>query len=168
MLTARIKIGTGSGEPVDTQTYGLVYLSSAQRVGSPIKGYDATSYPEEEGEHIIPKTVDDAFDYVVKFFIRPDAVGPNDTDAQKKLKTVNAKIKAFNEAILPFNSTTGQRTANLITFYNDYKRHMIVGYPQPMAEAEDFWRDPKNQVNDIVIVEWTIRVTKPSLCDYNI
>ena len=45
---------------------------------------------------------------------------------------------------------------------------MIVGYPQPMAEAEDFWRDPKNQVNDIVIVEWTIRVTKPSLCDYNI
>jgi hypothetical protein len=58
--------------------------------------------------------------------------------------------------------------ANKVEFYNDYKRHKIVGYPQPISEATDFWRDRKNQLQDIVIVEFQIRVTKPSLCDFNL
>lgn len=157
MITARIKIGSGS--IVDTQNYGLVYLDSDKRVGAPTKGFEATSYPEEEGEHILAKTVDAAFDYKVKFFIQATSV-----------QSVNAKIKAFNDMILPLGSGSGsgsgERTAQLVEFYNDYKRHKIVGYAQPMAEAEDFWRDPKNQVNDVAVVELTIRVTKPSLCDF--
>ena len=67
MLTARIKIG--DGEIKDTRDYGFVYLDSDKRVGADSKGFESTSYPEEEGEHIIPKTVDAAFDYNVKFFI---------------------------------------------------------------------------------------------------
>lgn len=156
MITARIKIGDGS--IVDTQTYGLVYLDSDKRVGAPTKGFESTSYPEEEGEHILAKTVDAAFDYKVKFFIQASS-----------LKDVNKRIEEFNELL--YTVETGSGTGDVkvfkqVEFYNDYKRHKIVGYAQPMAEAEDYWRDPKNQVNDVAVVELTIRVNKPSLCDF--
>ena len=68
MLKVRIKIG--DGEIVDTLNYGFVYLDSDKVMGSPIKDYEETSYPEQEGVNILPKTVDDAFDYKVKFFIQ--------------------------------------------------------------------------------------------------
>lgn len=164
MLNVRLKIGDGAGDPVDTQTYGFIYLDSDKRVGAPSKGFEATSYPEEEGEHIIPKTVDAAFDYKVKFFIDPSHTAGNPATLQNANDTINA----FNDMILPLDMTTGQRTAQQVTFYNDYKRHKIVGYPQPIEEATDFWRDKRSQLNDIVVVEWTIRVTKPSLCDFAI
>lgn len=156
MITARIKIGDGS--IVDTQTYGLVYLDSDKRVGAPTKGFESTSYPEEEGEHILAKTVDAAFDYKVKFFIQASS-----------LKDVNKRIEEFNKRL--YTVETGSGTGDVkvfkqVEFYNDYKRHKIVGYAQPMAEAEDYWRDPKNQVNDVAVVELTIRVNKPSLCDF--
>lgn len=162
MIRVKIKIGSSSGSPVYTDsTYGLVYLDSDKRVGAPTKAFETTSYPEEEGEHILPKTVDAAFDYKVKFFIQATS-----------LQSANAKIKAFNDAILPLGSGSGsgsgQRTANQVYFYNFYKRHLIVGYPKPMDEATEFWRDPSNQVTDVVVVEWTIRVTKPSLCNFNL
>lgn len=155
MLTARVKIGSGS--IVDTRTYGLVYLDSDKRVGAPSKGFETTSYPEEEGEHILPKTVDAAFDYIVKFFIRADS-----------LENANAKIAAFNAMLYTQASGSDTKEYNVVEFYNDYKRHKIVGYPHPIDEAQDFWRDQTNQLNDIIVVEWTIRVVKPSLCDFNL
>lgn len=152
MITARINI---DGTVRDTQYYGLVYLDSDKVVGAPSKDFESTSYPEEEGEHIIPRTVDAAFDYKVKFFIK----GTTRQDA-------NAKIKAFNDNLYSQEAVGGVKTFKQITFYNDYKRHKIVGYPKPISEAETFWRDPDNQVHDVVVVEWTIRVTKPSLCEF--
>ena len=157
MITVRLKIGTGNGDPVDTTTYGLVYLDSDKRVGAPTKGFEKTAYPEEEGEHIIPKTVDDAFDYTVKFFVQGTS-----------LEDANAKIDAFNALLYTQEQGSDIKEFHPVEFYNDYKRHKIVGYPQPIAEAQDFWRDPKNQVNDVVIVEWTIRVIKPSDCDFSL
>ena len=126
-------------------------------MGAPSKGYESTSYPEEEGEHIIPKTVGAPFDYKVKFFIQASS-----------LENANDRIADFNALL--FTPVTGKDTkiANVVEFYNDYKRHKIVGYPQPISEATDFWRDRKNQLQDIVIVEFQIRVTKPSLCDFNL
>lgn len=156
MIKVRVKIGDGN--TVDTETaYGLVYLDSDKRFGSPSRGFEATSYPEEEGEHIIPKSVDSAFDYKVKFFIKSTS-----------LLNANALITAFNSALHGTPSATGEKEYYQVEFYNDFKKHKIVGYPKEIAEATDFWRDPSNQVNDIVIVEWTIRVTQPSLCDYNL
>lgn len=155
MITVRIKIGSGS--IVDTQTYGLVYLDSDKRVGAETKGFESTSYPEQEGENIIPKTVDAPFEYKVKFFIQADST--NDA---------NAKIDAFNALLYSQTSGSDVKTFKQVEFYNDYKRHKIVGYPLPISEAQDFWRDPSSQVNDVVIVEWTIQVTKPSLCDFSI
>lgn len=154
MIKVRLKIGDGA--VVDTeQQYGFIYLDSDKRVGAPTKGFEKTSYPEEEGEHILPKTVDDAFDYKVKFFVQADS-----------LVNANAKITAFNASL--YTKSGDVKTYKPVTFYNDYKRHKIVGYPSEIAEAEDFWRDPSNQVNDIVIIEWKIRVTEPSLCDFNL
>ena len=154
MIKVRLQIGSGS--VVDTETqYGFIYLDSDKRVGPSSKGFEKTSYPEEEGEHILPKTVDDAFDYKVKFFVQATS-----------LASANAKISAFNAAL--YTKSGDVKTYNQVTFYNDYKRHKIVGYPSEIAEAEEFWRDRKNQVNDVVVVEWTIRVTKPSLCDFNL
>jgi len=155
MLTARIKIVGTHTNPVDTTTYGLVYLDSDKVTGAPSKGFESTSYPEEEGEHIIPKTVDAAFDYKVKFFIRATS-----------LKDANTLIKEFNAALYTTAQGSDVKTYSQVEFYNDYKRHKIVGYPQPIAEATDFWRDMRNQLNDVVVVEWTIRVNKPSLCDF--
>lgn len=153
MITVRLKIG--DGEIQDTQDFGFIYLDSDKRVGAPSKGFEATSYPEEEGEHILPKTVDDAFDYKVKFFIQGTT-----------LENANAKIAAFNASLHGEPNELGLKTYYPVVFYNDYKRHKIVGYPSEISEATDFWRDKTDQVNDIVVVEWTIRVSKPSLCEF--
>lgn len=156
MLTARIKIG--SEEIRDTRYFGLVYLSSDHVMGAPIKGFEETSYPEQEGVNICPKTVDDAFDYKVTFFIQADSVD-----------SANEKIRFFNSVLYePPEQGSDVKTYHKVEFYNDYKRQKIVGYPQPISEAKDFWRDKRNQVNDIVIVEWTIRVVKPSECDFSL
>lgn len=156
MIKVRLKIG--NGEIVDTeQAYGLIYLDSDKRVGAPSKGFESTSYPEEEGEHILPKTVDAAFDYKVKFFVQGTT-----------LENANAKIVAFNAALHGTPNSLGEKEYHKVTFYNDYKRHKIVGYPSEIAEAQDFWRDRTNQVNDVIVVEWTIRVNKPSDCDFNL
>ena len=116
MIKVRLQIGSGNVYDTETQ-YGFIYLDSDKRVGAPSKGFEATSYPEEEGEHILPN---------------------------------------------------GLKEYYPVTFYNDYKRHKIVGYPTEIAEAQEFWRDKSNQINDVVVVEWTIRVNKPSLCDFNL
>lgn len=156
MIKVRLKIG--NGEIVDTeQAYGLIYLDSDKRVGAPSKGFESTSYPEEEGEHILPVTVDAAFDYKVKFFVQGTT-----------LENANAKIAAFNASLHGTPNSLGEKEYYKVTFYNDYKRHKIVGYPSEISEAQDFWRDRTNQVNDVIVVEWTIRVNKPSECDFNL
>lgn len=155
MIKVRLKIG--SGNVVDTTTYGLVYLSSDHRVAAPTKGFETTAYPEEGGEHILAKTVDDAFDYKVTFFIETTS-----------LANANARIKAFNDLLYTQASGQDTKVFKEVTFYNDYKKVKIVGYPQPIDEAKEFWRDSKGNQQDVVVVEWTIRVIKPSLCDFNL
>ena len=155
MLTARLKIGDGA--TTDTRTYGLVYLSSDNVVGAPIKDIEETSYPEQEGVNISPKVVDASFDYKVTFFIQADS-----------LESANAKITAFNNLLFTKPIDSDVKTLKKVEFYNDYKRHKIVGYPIPISEAKDFWRDRRDQVNDVVVIEWTIKVTKPSECVFNL
>lgn len=152
MLKVRIQIGSGSA--YDSTYWGLVYLDSDKRVGAPNKGFESTAYPEQEGENIIPKTVDDAFDYKVKFFVQADS-----------RDTANTKITTFNNAL--FSQTDDVKSYSQVTFYNDHRRIKIVGYPNPIAEATELWHDPKNFVNDVYVVEWEIRVTKPSLCSFS-
>ena len=61
MIRVRLKIG--DGEILDTiDGYGLIYISADSRFAAPIKEFEKTSYPEQEGENILAKTVSDAFD----------------------------------------------------------------------------------------------------------
>lgn len=153
MLKANLKIG--SGQVKDTvDGWGLVYVSADSTLASPVKDFEVTSYPEEEGEHIIPKTVDAPFDYKVKFFIQTSS-----------LENANAKVAAFNAELCTV--TDGVKEFKKVEFYNLYKGVKIVGYPKPISDAETFWRDSLGNALDAVVVEWTIRVTKPSECDFN-
>lgn len=156
MIKVRIKIGE-EGEILDTyKAWGLIYESSTHILGAAVKSLEATSYPEEEGEHILRKSPASAFDYSVKFLI----------EGKGELANANARIKAFNDAIAPLNED-GQYHFEQVEFYNDYKKVKIVGIPSPIATATSFWRDKYGELSDAVEVELKIRVEKPSLCDFN-
>lgn len=155
MIKVRLQIG--DGDILDTiDGYGLMYVSSDNRFEAPIKEFDKTSYPEREGENIIAKTVSDAFDYKVTWFIKADG----------SLDNANAFIANFNALL--YNQVVGIKTFKQVTFYNDYKKVKIVGTPSLIQEATEFWRDANGKQHDVVCVEWTIRVSRPSLCDFNL
>ena len=155
MIKVRLKIG--DGQIVDTaEAYGLIYISSDNRFRAPIKPMEKTSYPEEEGEHIDPRTVDDAFDYKVTFFV----------NANGTLVNANSIISRFNSTL--YDMLGSVKTFKTVHFFNDYKKVYIVGIPSPIQEATEFWRDANGKQHDVVCVEWVIRVNKPSLCDFNL
>lgn len=156
MIKVRLQIADGAIEDT-ADKYGLVYLSADNRLAAPTKGYEVSKYIEQPGSNIIPKTVDDEFDYLVKFFVKADG----------DIGNANAVIASFN-SLLYTNDQDNIKTFKQVTFYNDYKKVKIVGYPNPIAEATDFWRDSKGNAADVVCVEWTIKVNNPTLCDFNI
>lgn len=155
MIKVRLQID--GGEILDTiDGYGLVYVSSDHRFGSPIKEFDKTSYPEQEGENIIAKTVSDAFDYKTTWFIKADG----------SLGNANMVIARFNSMLYAQDGDI--KSFKQVTFYNDYKKVKIVGTPSLIQGATEFWRDANGKQHDVVCVEWTIRVSKPKLCDFNL
>lgn len=155
MIKVRLQIG--DGEIKDTiDEYGLVYLSSDHRFEAPLKEFATSSYPEEEGEHSLNKTVRDAFDYKSEWLIKADG----------DLQNANAVIARFNSQL---HTQDGDViTFKQVSFYNDYKKVKIVGRPSLIEQATEFWRDAKGVQHDVVKVEWNIRVEKPSLCDFNL
>lgn len=160
MLPAKIKIGAANA--VTTESLGLIYLSSDDILGAPVKDFEATSYPEEEGEHIIPKTVDAPFDYKVTFCVTsPVTIG------QTTYSDANAVIDYFNSQICP--KTDGIRNVAKVEFTSKYKKVKIVGYPKPLSEVKTFWRDMRTGTSnkDVAVVELVIRVVKPSDCNFN-
>lgn len=153
----RVRLQIGDGEILDTiDGYGLVYVSSDHRFEAPIKEFDKTSYPEQEGENIISKSVSDAFDYKVTWFIKADG----------SLDNANRVISRFNWLL--YTQEGDVKSFKQVVFYNDYKKVKIVGTPSLIQEATEFWRDANGIQHDVVCVEWTIRVSKPSLCYFYI
>lgn len=158
MIKSRIKIGDGDIYDFES-LFGFVQIASDNIFGAPIKDFNTTSYPEEAGVHILPVSVDDTFEYKATFFI----------SAKGGLETANWKIAEFNDAITTkISDDTDIKHIKQITFYNDYKKVKIVGYPTPISNATEFWRDLKGKQHDVVCVELTIKVTEPSLCNFNI
>ena len=156
MIKVRLQIADGAIEDT-ADKYGLVYLRADNRFAAPTKGLETSKYAEQPGSNINPKTVDDEFDYKVKFFVKADGSVGN----------ANAVIARFN-ARLYTEDENKVKTFKQVAFYNDYKKVKIVGYPSPIEEATDFWRDSKGRAADVVCVEWTIKVNDPTLCDFNI
>ena len=156
MIKVRLQIADGAIEDT-ADKYGLVYLKADNRFAAPTKGFETSKYAEQPGSNINPKTVDDEFDYKVEFFVK----------ANGDLGNANAVIANFN-SLLYIQDADKIKTFKQVTFYNDYKKVKIVGYPTPIAEATDFWRDSNGNAADVVCVEWTIKVNDPTLCDFNI
>jgi hypothetical protein len=158
MIKVRLQIGDGvDAVALDTiDGYGLVYVSSDNRFEAPIKEFDKTSYPEQEGENIIAKTVSDAFDYKTTWFVKADG----------SLDNANKVIYNFNKLL--YTPDGNIKTFKQVAFYNDYKKVKIVGTPSLIQEATEFWRDAQGKQHDVVCVEWTIRVSKPKLCNFNL
>ncbi|WP_297448739.1 hypothetical protein [uncultured Alistipes sp.] len=157
MIRARLQIADGANE--DTfDKWGFIYLSADNRMEAPIKKRDVTSYAEEAGEHIDPRTVQDVFDYKVKFLVE----APN-----QNLVNANAKIDAFNKLLYTQPSNSDIRTYKEIALYDDYKRVKIVGIPDPITEPEELYRRQNGEVMDCVVVELTIHVVDPTKCDFN-
>jgi hypothetical protein len=155
MIKSRLKIE--DGDIFDFESlFGFVQVSSDNIVGAPVKNFEQTSYPEQAGVNISPLTVDDTFEYKVSFFI----------NAKGGLETANWKIEEFNSAISV--NEDGLRRVKQISFYNDYKKVKIVGYPKPISQATEFWRDSSGKLHDVVCVELVIKVTNPSLCNFNL
>lgn len=155
MIKVRLQIA--NGDILDTaDNFGLVYISADSRFDAPIKEFEKTSYPEQEGENIIAKTTSDAFDYKVTWFVKADG----------SLNNANDTIARFNSLL--YTQVGDIKTFKEVSFYNDYKKVKIVGTPSPIQEATEFWRDANGKQHDVVCVEWMIRVSKPSLCDFNL
>lgn len=154
----KVQLQIGDGAIYDTMDkYGLIYLSSDNIFSPPIKEMEKTSYPEKDGEHIYPIVVFEPFDYKVKFFV----------NASSGINNANQKIFDFNKKLI-YTDEFGRRRAKEITFYNDYKKVKIVGKPNLIQEATEFWRDTNGKAHDIVCVELTIRVSDPTKCDFNL
>lgn len=158
-IRARIQIGN---EPEISDTYtrfGFIYIEADHRTAAPEKERETTTYVEQEGENVDLRTVDDVFDYTVKFLIET----PN-----TNMENANAKIAAFNNMIRDVDEKTKIKTCKRIAFYNDYKRVKIVGIPEIIAEPTEFYRQLNGNVLDCVLIELKIHVDKPSLCNFSL
>lgn len=153
MIKARLKIEDGEIYDI-TEKYGLVYINGDKRFAAPIKDFEETIYPEQSGKNINPRTTDDAFEYKVVFFIKTDSI-----------TRANKKISRFNSSL--YTQEGDVKTFKQVTFYDDYKGVKIVGYPKPMADATEFWRDKNGNIADVVCCEWIICANDPSLCAFD-
>lgn len=156
MIQSRLQIADGDILNL-YDGYKLIHMETDTRFEAPIKKRDTTSYAEEAGEHTDPRTVQDAFDYKVTFIVE----APN-----KDLTNANAVIDEFNRKL--YTQDGEIRTYKEITFYNDFKRIKIVGLPEPIQKAKSLYRRQNGEVMDCAQVEWTIRVSDPTKCDFNL
>ena len=156
MIQSRLQIDDGEVQNI-YDAHKLIHMETDTRFEAPIKKRDTTSYAEEAGEHTDPRTVQDAFDYKVTFIVE----APN-----KNLTNANAVIDEFNRRL--YTQDGEIRTYKEITFYNDFKRIKIVGLPEPIQEAKSLYRRQNGEVMDCAQVEWTIRVSDPTKCDFNL
>lgn len=153
----RVRLQIGNDNVLDTiDGYMLIYVSADKRFEAPLKEIEKSSYPEQEGENSLDKTVRDAFDYKVRWFIKTEGTIVN---ANRIIASFNARLYTQDGDIMTFKQ---------VKLYDDYKKVLIVGRPSLISEATEFWRDANGKQHDVVCVEWTIRVTNPSLCDFNI
>lgn len=157
MITDRLQIGD-SGIKDMYNAYGFIHVDSDTRFAPPTKGFESTKYVEEEGENIYPVTTDEAFDYKVTFLVHAQ---------NADLESANSKIRAFNGLLSEQRDKGGAKEFRQVRFFNDYKKVMVTGYPQPIQEADKFWRDKDGNTYEYAKVEWTIRVPKPSLCNFS-
>lgn len=81
------------------------------------------------------------------------------------MRTANDLIAEFNDRIRT-RLTNGVYQYKRITFWDKHKRRKIVGWAQPIGqEPEDFFYC---HCESVAVLEMTIKVDNPSLCDFNV
>lgn len=154
MIRASIQIDSGDIQD-SVEGYNLIYMESDSHMAAPNKPYDTTSYIEEAGEHIDPRTVEAAFDFTIKFVAE---VRPEDGES-----SVNSIIKQLNDAMFT-RSASGMLTAHRVTVYDHYKNRRITGYPQPISEPDGYYNVYGHQ---FAIIALELRVNDPPDCDFD-
>lgn len=137
--------------------FGFIYVDADERTAPDEKQDAVSSYAEEAGEHRDGRTVYAPFDYTAKFIIE----APN-----KDLTNVNAKIKAFNDAIR--TDENGVLRKRKISFYNLLNRVKIVGYPGLISVPTKVYHSNAYGGLDFALVELKIRVSNPKECNFNL
>lgn len=160
MITARVKIADGKIQDI-TKSWGFIPLGSSKRLAPPEKKRDTSSYAEDAGEHVDARTVDDVFDYKMRFILET----PN-----RNLVNANSKIKAWNDAVREKIAGSDVKRCKTITLYDDRMRCRIVGIPEVIAEVgdDDFYRWQNGSMPDCVVFELTVHVSDPNLCSFDV
>lgn len=158
MMRADIQIE--NGERQDTRdAFGLTYLSSDKLLAAPVRAYEATSYAEQAGENIDPRTTEEAFDFKITFCTES-------IDPRVSMRRTSTLIKKINDAL--FSRTQGGdiMTARKVTIYDYPRNRVIVGYPKPITEPED---DQYfiSRSQEFAVVSLNLRVTNPNECDFD-
>lgn len=158
MIRCGIKISNGEVKDSFTE-YGLIFISSDKIFAPPTKGMLEESFVEEAGVHTDKKTVDDKFEYNVKFLIEC----PN-TD----INNANIKIANINSLMYEQEQGSDIKTFKEWTIHNYKDRVNITGIPSPISsvDADDFFRDKNGTQHDAVVVELKLNVTNPKKCDF--
>ena len=159
MMRADIQIE--DGQPQDTRdAFGFIYLSSDKYLAAPTRAYEATSYAEQAGENIDPRTTEEAFDFKIALATEVFA-----GQIQNGVH-VNTRVARLNDAMFIKSANSDIMTARQVTIYDITKHRKIVGYPKRISEPRDediFYSN--NQ--EFAVVELTLRVTNPKLCDFD-
>lgn len=159
MMRADIQIENGQRQ--DTRdAFGMIYLSSDKLFAAPTRAYEATSYAEEAGEHIDPRTTEEAFDFKITFVTEVTG-GQIESGLH-----VNTCVAALNNALFSKPANSDILTARKVTIYDLTKHRKIVGYPKRISEPrEDDVFYSHNQ--EFAVIELNLRVTDPKLCDFD-
>lgn len=158
MMLADIKIA--DGERKDTrEAFGLIYLKSDKLLDAPVRAYEATSYAEEAGEHLDPRTVKSAFDFKITFCTES-------IDPRTSVRRTSTLIKELNEALFSRKAGSDIITARKVTIYDYPRNRVIVGYPKPISEPED---DEYfiSRGHEFAVVSLNLRVANPNECDFD-
>ena len=157
MIKSKIKIEDGAIYDFYDK-WGFKYLEGDKRLAPDEKGCESTSYAEEPGEHIDPRTVDAPFDSTARFLVE----APN-----RDLGNVNRKIAAFISAVR--GTAHGDvKYKKEISFYDLRNRVKITGYPEVIAVPTEVYRSRTIGQMDFAVVELTIHVADPRKCDFKL
>ena len=156
IINSRIQIENGAIEDFYAK-WGFIYIGGDRRFAPPEKKRDTSSYIEQPGVNEDSRTVDDEFDYTVRFLIE----APN-----RELVNVNCKIHAWNEAVRERITGSDIKRCRTVTFYDDKNRCKITGIPEIIADVDEDDYFP-GEVMDAVVVELKIHVSNPNLCYFN-
>lgn len=162
MITARIRIE--DGEILDTyEGWGFICMGNGDdkehRFSPPEKKRDTSSYAEQAGANVDPRTVWDEFDYKIEFLI--------DTPNRNRVNA-NAKIAAWNNAVREKIPGSDIMRCKTVTLYDDRMRSKIVGIPEIIDTPKDFYRRQDGCAMDCVRIVLTIHVSNPNLCEFNV